>query len=53
MRFTDHTINLVNGISLCNSIFGKGGVTHHKEIKAFFRAVNYTIPAPPANTLPN
>ena len=36
MKFTNHTIDPVNGSSLCNSIVGKGGVTHHKDFKVLY-----------------
>ena len=42
-KFTNHTIEPVNISSLCNSIFGKGGVMRHKEFKAFFRVANPKI----------
>ena len=53
MKFTDHTIDPVNGSSLCNRIFGKRGVTRHKEFKAFLGAVNPIVPTPPTTTHPN
>ena len=53
MKFKCHDEDLVNGSDICNRIFGKQGVTRHKEFKAFFACVNPIIPTPPTNTHPN
>ena len=43
----------VNGSNLCNEVFGKSGVTRHKEFKAFCIATDTIIPTPSTNTHPN
>ena len=53
MKFKFHAEDPVNGSDICNRIFGKQGVTRHKEFKAFFACVNPIIPTPPTNTHPN
>ena len=52
-KFKSETEDPVNGSTLCNEIFGKGGVTRHKEFRAFFSATNPIIPTPPTSTHPN
>ena len=32
--------NPLNGSTLCNEVFGKSGMTQHKELEAFFSATN-------------
>ena len=53
MKSTDQNTDPVNGSTLCNRIFGKQGVTRHKEFKAFFGSVNPLIPTPPTSSHPN
>ena len=53
MKFTDQNTDPVSGSTLCNRIFGKQGVTRHKEFKAFFGSVNPLIPTPPTSSHPN
>ena len=40
MKFKNQTEYPVNGSDLCHCVFGKRGVTRHKEFKAFFAGVN-------------
>ena len=53
MKFKVEAEDPVNGLTLFNEVFGKSGVTRHKEFKAFFRATNPIIPTPSTNTHPN
>ena len=52
-KFVHPNEDPVNGSALCNRIFGKSGVTRHKEFKAFFAAVNPIVPTPSTTTHPN
>ena len=50
MKFKSEAEDPVNGSTLCNEVFGKSGVTRHKEFKAFFSATDSIIPTPSTNT---
>ena len=39
MKFKCHAEDPVNGSDICNRIFGKQGVTRHKEFKALLRVL--------------
>ena len=52
-KFKSEIEDPVNGSTLCNEVFGKGGVTRHKEFKAFFSATDPIYPTPPTDTHPN
>ena len=53
MKFKSKAEDPVNGLTLCNEVFGKSGVTRHKEFKAFFSATYPIIPTTSTNTHPN
>ena len=53
MKFSSQDEDPVNGSNLCHRVFGKGGITRHKEFKAFFATCNPTIPTPPTTSHPN
>ena len=53
MKFKSVYEDPVNGSNLCHEVFGKQGVTRHKEFKAFFSATDPIKPIPPTNTHPN
>ncbi len=53
MKFKSMYEDHVNGSNLCQEVFGKQGVTQHKEFKAFFSPTNPIKPTPPTNTHPN
>ena len=53
MKFKSEQEDSVNGSSLYNEVFGKTGVTRHKEFKAFFSATNPIVPTPSTTTHPN
>ena len=53
MKFRSEAEDPVHGSNLWNEVFGKPGVTRHKEFKAFFSAINPIIPTPSTNTHPN
>ena len=53
MKFNNQTEDPVNGSDLCHWVFGKRGVTRHKEFKAFFTGVNLIVPTPSTSTHPN
>ena len=46
MKFKNQTEDPVNGSDICHRVFGKLGVTRHKEFKAFFAGVNPIVPTP-------
>lgn len=53
LKFRNHLEDPVNGSDLCNRVFGKRGVTRHKEFRAFFVGINLIVPTPPTSTHPN
>ena len=53
MKFKNQTEDPVNGSDLCHRVFGKRGVTRHKEFKALFAGVNPILPTPSTSTEPN
>ena len=53
LKFKNQLEDPVNGSDLCNRVFGKRGVTRHKEFKAFFAGVNPIVPTPPTYSHPN
>ena len=53
MKFKNQTEDPVNGSDLCHRVFGKRGVTRHKEFKAFFAGVNSIVPTTSTSTHPN
>ena len=53
MKFISSLGDPVNGYNLCNEIFGRVGVTRHKELKTFFACVSPLLPTPPSTSHPN
>ena len=53
MKFKNQTKDPLNGLDLFHRVFGKRGVTRHKEFKAFFAGVNAIAPTPSTSTHPN
>ena len=53
MKFKYHSEDPVDGSDISNCIYGKTGVTRHKEFKTFYACVNPIIPTPPTSTHPN
>ena len=53
LKFKCHQDDPVNGSDLCFEVFGKAGVTRHKEFKAFFSATDPIKPTPSPSTHPN
>lgn len=52
-KFKSEIEDPVNGSTLCHEVFGNGGVTRHKEFKAFFSATDPIVPTPPTSSHPN
>ena len=53
LKFKCHQDDPVNENDLCYEVFGKAGVTRHKEFKAFFSATDPIKPTPSPSTHPN
>ena len=53
MKFKSEQEDPVNVSSLCNEVFGKTGVTRHKELKAFLSATNPIVSTPSTTTHTN
>ena len=43
----------LNGSNICNKIFGRAGMTRHKEFKTFFGCVSPLLLTPPSTYHPN
>ena len=52
MKFKSDKEDLVNRSLLRNEVFGKPGLTQHKEFKAFFSATNTIVPTLSTTTNP-
>mmetsp|Transcript_11562 Transcript_11562/g.11093 ORF Transcript_11562/g.11093 Transcript_11562/m.11093 type:complete len:131 (+) Transcript_11562:528-920(+) len=46
-KFKSKSEDQVTGSDVCHSIFGKNGLTRHKEFKTFFSATDPIRPTPP------
>ena len=53
MKFISYLDDPVNGSNMCNNIFGRSGVTCHKEFKTFFACVSPLLPTTPSTSHPN